>query len=102
MLNEFMLDKKELTRVAELAKLDISKDPDAYVSELNSMIIEEIAPEKLSSFVVEAYPLDLSLVNTFREDEITPSLTRMEVLANAPKAEAGCISVPKIGGVKNA
>lgn len=31
-----------------------------------------------------------------REDKVTPSLRREEILRNAPQTEAGCVVVPKI------
>ena len=34
--------------------------------------------------------------NRFHEDQPTPSLTREQVLSNAPAREAGCVLVPRV------
>ena len=36
------------------------------------------------------------MTNILREDEVRPSLTRQEVLANAPLSRDGCFVVPMI------
>lgn len=38
----------------------------------------------------------IPMKNVFRKDEVKPSLSNEEAVANAPESEEGCFKVPKI------
>ena len=85
----------DIAHVARLARLGLSdEDLEAYKAQLG-VILEHAA--RVQSLDVEAgvetaHPLDL--VNAFRNDAITPSLDRGEVLAAAPEAVDGFFVAP--------
>lgn len=86
------LVKIDVKRIASLAKLrlDDEKIPlfEKQMADILGMV--EDLPEINDSVVFDAQN-----VMTLRPDEIMPSLSRDEVLQNAPKKQAGCIVVPK-------
>ena len=57
-----------------------------YIEKLNQIDVSQIAP------TAPAVPL----VNVFRADEVRPSLSNEEALANAPAKANGLFIVPKI------
>ena len=90
---------KDVEYVANLAKLELSleekrrfqKEPDnitKYVDQLNELDSQNVP---LTSHVV-------SLQNVLREDQVLPSLSQDEVLANAPEKKDGFFKVPKVIG----
>jgi len=91
------IDRKEIERIALLAKIDISRDNEKFIDDIRAMI-ETAGKIGQINITMDKFPLDMELINTFREDIVKPSLTRQEVLMNAPEVEAGCISAPKTLG----
>jgi aspartyl-tRNA(Asn)/glutamyl-tRNA(Gln) amidotransferase subunit C len=91
------IDRKEIEQIAAIAKLDVSRENESFFEDINNLlkIINKFAQTELNA---GDYKIDMELVNTFREDEVKPSIPRELVLANAPAVEAGCISVPKTVG----
>jgi len=81
--------KTGFARFASLVKLDT-----------NETVFDTEAIGKLKDvkFEKDSHALDLTLVNTFRNDKPKRTLAQKQVLKNAPKTEANCISVPKIFG----
>lgn len=84
--------KIDVKRIASLAKLQLDDDKipmlEKQMEDILGMV--EDLPEINGGVEVSA-----ENVMTLRPDEIMPSLSRDEVLANAPKNQAGCIVVPK-------
>lgn len=87
----------EVRRVASLAHLTLSEeeasglraDLDAilgYVAQLEALDVSEVEP------TTHAVPLDMPL----RADEVVKTLSRDEVLSNAPDQEQGMFRVPRI------
>lgn len=87
---------KLVTYVAELAhlKLDDAQKRQAaddlarmigYVDKLSELDTDGVEP------MSHAFPV----TNVFREDEVRESMTREQVLANAPAVKDGCFLVPK-------
>jgi len=94
------LTEKDVKRVAELARLELTADELelftrqlggilTYVEQINSLDTTGVPP---TSHVLNR-PVD-------REDVLQPSLTREDLLANAPDAarEAGLFKVPRVIG----
>ena len=46
--------------------------------------------------VPKRYGYQKDVINVFKEDNVKPSYKREEILKNAPSAQGGCISVPKV------
>ena len=85
----------DIAHVARLARLGLTDvELETYRAQL-AVILEHAA--RVQSLAVQpgvetAHPLDLA--NSFREDELRPSLDRAEVLAAAPEAIDGYFVAP--------
>ena len=87
----------EIKYVANLARIALTPEEEArlgsqlgdilgYVKKLEELDISDVEP------MAHAVPLD----NVLRADEVQPSISIDEALANAPKAANGLFVVPKI------
>ena len=92
-----MIDAKQVQHVAKLARLKLSAEelkrfsPQIssvldYINQLDEVDTADVAPL--------SHALDIS--NVFREDKTTPSSSRDETLANAPKQRDGFFLVPPV------
>lgn len=95
------ISRDEVLKIAELARLEFSGDElDAftvrfqdmldYIEQLKQVDVEAIEPTSHVSLTKE-YEKHL-----FREDEVEPSLSVEESLANAPDPGSGHFRVPKV------
>ena len=89
--------KRQIKYVANLARIALTPEEEArlgsqlgdilgYVKKLEELDISDVEP------MAHAVPLD----NVLRADEVQPSISNEEALANAPKAAKGLFVVPKI------
>ena len=87
----------DIKYVANLARIALTPEEEArlgsqlgdilsYVKKLEELDISDVEP------MAHAVPLD----NVLRADEVQPSITNEEALANAPKKAKGLFVVPKI------
>ena len=87
----------DIKYVANLARIALTTEEEArlgsqlgdilgYVKKLEELDISDVEP------MAHAVPLD----NVLRADEVQPSITNEEALANAPKKANGLFVVPKI------
>jgi aspartyl-tRNA(Asn)/glutamyl-tRNA(Gln) amidotransferase subunit C len=94
---EVKVDEKLVKEIALLARLDLSEEEMAmfvsqfkdildYVSVLNEVDTENVAPAYLSS----------ANKNQPREDEIEPSVPTNEFLSNAPQAKDDYVVIPRV------
>ena len=91
------LTAKDVNHVAKLARLEITADErERYASQLNAILEHADGLAKADVQGVEPTAHILPIKNVWREDVVTPSLPREEVLANAPDKAKGCFRVPKI------
>lgn len=92
-----MITRDTVRHVAKLARLELSEQEEAqlteqlgailgYVEQLNAVDTEGVEP------TAHALPI----ANVLRSDEPHASLSRDEVLQNAPASEAGMFRVPRI------
>lgn len=85
----------DIAHVARLARLGLGPDElEFYKSQLGVILEHAARVQTLEGepHVGSAHPL--SLANVYRDDEISPSLDRDEVLAQAPEAIDGYFAVP--------
>jgi aspartyl-tRNA(Asn)/glutamyl-tRNA(Gln) amidotransferase subunit C len=83
--------------VAHLARLDLTPEEQEQMgSQLASVLgyIEKLKEVDVSG--VEPTAHSFPMVNVMRPDEVRPSLTNAEALANAPSKANGLFLVPKI------
>lgn len=93
------LDASDVIKVASLARLALSDAEVERFTEQLARILESadaIAKLDLGDVVPTAHPFALS--NVLREDHVTPSLARDDVLDQAPSVNDRRFSVPKIVG----
>jgi len=87
----------DIKYVANLARIALTPEEEArlgsqlgdilgYVKKLEELDVSDVEP------MAHAVPLD----NVLRADEVQPSISNDETLANAPKAANGLFVVPKI------
>ena len=87
----------DIEHVARLARLSLSEEEKAQLSEQLPLILEHAA--KVSEVAAEDVPPTAYAIprsNVYREDEPEPSLPQAEALANAPEREDGRFKVPRI------
>lgn len=83
-----------IRHIAKLARLHVDdKEVAKFENEMGSMVK---MVENLPEFTDTKLPLNVNDAMKLRADKIEPSIKRDEILKNAPKTEAGCVSVPKI------
>jgi len=96
-MTDTRITREEVARVARLARLALSDneldalrdDLDAilgYVEKLAELDVSEVEP------TTHAIPLEMPV----RQDEVVQTLSRDEVLSNAPQVEEGMFKVPTI------
>ncbi len=94
---EIQVDEKLVREIASLARLDLSqeememfvsqfKDILDYVSILNEVDTENVAPAYLSS----------ANKSVMREDEIQDSVPTEEFLSNAPQSKDDYVVIPRV------
>jgi len=91
------ITKEQVEHVARLARLEVSDDEKTVFARQLSGILTHIDQLKgLDTAGVEPTATVLPADNVFREDEVRPSLTQEQALANAPDQADGFFRVPKI------
>jgi aspartyl-tRNA(Asn)/glutamyl-tRNA(Gln) amidotransferase subunit C len=91
-------DHIDVTYVADLARLKLSPEEIATFQKQLEDVLGYV--DQLQEVDVSAISLlgDADLKNRLRADEVRPSLTTAEALANAPRQENNLFVVPKIVG----
>jgi len=91
------LSREEVRHVAELAKLGLTEEEKGLFSEQLSAILDYA--ERLQELDTEDVPPtahSIPLQNVMRDDEVTPSYPREDILANAPQSEQGSFKVQAV------
>jgi len=91
------ITKKEVERVAHLARLNLSvQELETITGQLDTILSYVAKLDELDTTDVPAMTHAFSLFNAFREDRMTDSLTRKEALANSPCQNGEAFVVPRI------
>ena len=88
------LSPEQVLHIARLARVGLTpEEVERFATQLSGILDHFEALSAVDTADVEptAHPLPLS--NVMRSDEVTPSLPRDAVLANAPEAEDGLLRV---------
>ena len=91
------VDEATVKRIAKLARIAISdEEAHHYTPELNNILgwIEQLG--EVNTAGVEPMTAVIPNKLRLREDEVTDGGIRDHVLANAPQAEHGFFTVPKV------
>jgi len=88
---------KEVEHVARLARLELTEEEKERMrAQLDSILSYIDKLNELDTSVVEPTSHVLPMTNVFREDEVRPSLSQEEALANAPDRQDLFFRVPRI------
>lgn len=91
------IDRAAVDHVARLARLALSDDERARMQvELSHIIEHAERVQSLELDSVEPTSHAIPLRNVMRADEVRPSLSPEDAVANAPESEAGRFKVPRI------
>ena len=91
------LSREEVRHVAELAKLGLTEEEEGLFSEQLSAILDYA--ERLQELNTEDVPPtahSIPIQNVMRDDEVTTSYPREDILANAPQSEQGSFKVQAV------
>ena len=87
----------DIAKVAKLARVALTADElELYGRQLGDILEHAELVQSLPTDGVPPTSHPLPITNSFRPDEVTPSLDRDEVLAQAPDHEDGYFRVPRI------
>ncbi len=93
------ISRDEVAHLADLARIDLDDAELDHLAPQLSVILESVASiSGVAGDDVAPTSLPLPLTNVFREDVVTPSLTREQALAGAPATDQQRFSVPRILG----
>ena len=91
------ISRDDVLHIANLSKLYIEEEKlEKYTKDLSNVVDLANSLEKVDVEGVNPTNHILDIKNVFREDEVVPSFNREDVLKNAPQAQGGCVSVPKV------
>lgn len=91
------LEKKDVTKIASLARIRVTEaHVERYGKQLNDIIgfVEQLSEVDTDSIEPLPSPVDIDL--KLRKDEITAGDCQKKVLANAPETLEGFFVVPKV------
>ena len=93
------LSRDDVLKVSLLARLRLSEDELAKMTEQLGRIVDFVDQlSQVDTGAVEPLAHALDLSNVFADDELTPSLDRTDVLANAPRQDGEYYLVPAVLG----
>lgn len=91
------LSREQVMQIAELAKLDLTEaEIETYAGQLSAILDYAARLEKLDTSNIPPTATVLPLHSVMRDDEVRPSLTRAQALANAPDAIEGQFRVSAV------
>ena len=92
-----MIEEKDVAHVADLARLQLSKEElKKFGSQLDRILEHANKISELDTKDVEPTSHAVEVKNVFREDKIDNEIDRDQALANAPEVEDNGFKVPKI------
>jgi aspartyl-tRNA(Asn)/glutamyl-tRNA(Gln) amidotransferase subunit C len=91
------LSLAQVQHVTELARLALTdREKELFRVQLSSILEYAERLQQLDTDDIPSTATVLPLENVMREDEVRPSLSRSDVLANAPAVESDCFQVPVV------
>ncbi len=89
--------RDEVKHIAKLAKLSLTEQEEInFQKELSNIIDYMDKLNEVDITNVESLSHPITVENVFREDEVKKSISREEVLKNAPDATEEFFKVPKV------
>ncbi|MEP7285346.1 MAG: Asp-tRNA(Asn)/Glu-tRNA(Gln) amidotransferase subunit GatC [Chloroflexota bacterium] len=91
------LSREQVIEIADLAKLDLTEQEiEQYADQLSAVLDYASRLDQLDTDNIPPMSTVVPLENVMREDVIRPSLSREQVLANAPAAIEGQFRVDAV------
>jgi len=88
------LSREEVLHIARLARLGVTdEDVDRFRRQLSNILENFEILRQVDTEGVSPTAQSISLQNVMREDEVVPSLSSEDILANAPRREGDCFRV---------
>lgn len=88
---------KEVEYAANLARLELAPgEKEAYTEKLSAIFEYMEQLQELDTANIPPTTHVLNMENVFREDSVSPGLSREKALSNAPEQSGGCFKVPRI------
>jgi aspartyl-tRNA(Asn)/glutamyl-tRNA(Gln) amidotransferase subunit C len=93
------ISRDEVAHLARLARLAVTEDElDMFAGQL-AVILESVATvSEVATDDIPPTSHSVPLTNVFRDDVVSPGLTRQQALSAAPAEEDGRFRVPRILG----
>ncbi len=91
------ISRDEVAHLAHLARLDLgAEELDHYASQLDVILQAVARISEVTADDIPAMSHPVPMTNVFREDVVTASLNRADVLSMAPAVEDDRFKVPRI------
>ncbi len=91
------ITREEVEKVARLARLDMSTaEAEQMTAQLDALLSYVTKLDELDTTDIKPMTHPMDVVNAFRKDEVSLSLTRPEALANAPQDDGETFTVPRV------
>jgi len=88
-----------IRQIAKLSRLAVSDEELAELASHFRKVLAYVAAfQRLDTTDVDPSIFPLDAANVYREDEVRPSLSAKDALANAPETASGHFVVPRIVG----
>ena len=91
-----MLTKEDIAAIAHLSRLEIGDDADKLTEQINKLLDNFQSLQALDTENVKPTSHAVPMYNVMREDEVRPSLSPEEVVANGADTQDRCFVVPRI------
>lgn len=93
------ISRDEVAHLAKLARLGVTDDElDTFAGQLDQILTSVAQVGEVAAEDIPPTSHAVALTNVFREDVVSPGLTREQALGGAPAAEDGRFRVPRILG----
>jgi len=93
------ITRNDVAHLARLARIDLTDAELDHLAPQLAVIVESVTKvSEVADADVPPTSHPLPLINVFRADEVTPSLTADQALSGAPAVEQQRFSVPRILG----
>ncbi len=94
---ENKLTIEDTKKIAKLARINLSNNEEIkFTVQLNNMLNHFKKISELNTDEVEPRTHPTEIVNSFRDDIVKPSLSKEDVLKNAPHKKDGYFKAPRI------
>jgi aspartyl-tRNA(Asn)/glutamyl-tRNA(Gln) amidotransferase subunit C len=91
------ITKRDVEHVANLARLELSDDAiDKFAGQIGEILEHVDSLRRVNTQGVAATSHAISLVNAFRNDDVSEPAEKDLLMTNAPESEDGSFIVPKI------